>query len=199
MPIRPNDPQSPQPREDPTNRPTHEQRLRRWRDYVEEQIAEAMERGEFSNLRGTGEPLRPERNVYAGDKALAYSLLKNNQLAPPEIERAKEIDAALARAESLLASLRHRRDTLRLRRGPAFASVPPPYAGGYEASGRSANLRAYNLLRDKTEAQYRDALRAINSNILSLNITAPPPMHRRMLDIDARLSAFAAEFPPMDE
>jgi hypothetical protein len=183
MTIRPSDSHNAQPREDPINRATPQQRLRRWNDYVEEQITEAAKRGEFSNLRGTGQPLHLERNVYAGDKALAYSLLKNNQLAPPEIERGKEIDAGLERAEALLASLRRRRDTLRLRRGPAVAS----------------ERRAYNLLRDKTEVRYRDALRAINSDILSLNITAPPPMHRRMIDVDARLSAFAAELPRIEE
>jgi DnaJ family protein C protein 28 len=176
-------PDKPKPHDDPTNRPTQQSRLRRWRDYVEDQITEAAERGEFDNLRGSGQPLRLEKNVYAGDKALAYSLLKNNQLVPPEIERTKEIDADLARAEALLASLRHRRDTLESRHGRAFAS----------------DRRAYNLVREKSEVSYRDALRAINSNILSLNITAPPPMHRRMLDIEARLSAFRSEFPPLPE
>jgi DnaJ family protein C protein 28 len=176
-------PQGPHHRDEPSKQPGQENRLRRWRDYVEEQIVEATERGDFNNLRGMGQPLHLEKNVHAGDKALAYSLLKNNQLAPPEIERAKEIDAQVAQAEALLASLRRRRDALRVRCGPAFAS----------------ERRAYNLLRDKTQGRYREALCAINSNILSLNITAPPPMHRRMLDVDTRMDAFRAEFPPIDE
>src|SRR5215467_9105524 len=73
--------------------------LRRWRDHIEEQLAEATARGAFDNLRGTGQPLTLDANPYAGDRALAYSLLKSNNLAPPEIERGKEIDAELARAE----------------------------------------------------------------------------------------------------
>ena len=156
---------------------------RRWRDYVEEQITEAQKRGDFDNLPGAGKPLRIEKNVYAGDKALAYSLLKSNQIAPPEIERAREIDTALVRADALLATLRHRRDTLRLKLGRAFAS----------------DRRTYNLLRDKTEARYANALRSINSSILSLNIIAPPALHRRPLDVDARLHAFAEEFPRLPE
>lgn len=156
---------------------------RKWRDYIEEQIAEAQQRGDFDNLPGAGKPLRLDRNVFEGDKALAYSLLKNNQLAPPEIERAKEIDAALARADALLATLRRRRDSLRLKVGRAFAS----------------DHRAYNLLRDNTELHYGEALRAINSSILSLNIIAPPALHRRMLDVDARLRAFDDEFPRLPE
>ena len=156
---------------------------RKWHDYVEEQLAEARARGDFDNLKGAGQPLRLDKNIYAGNKALAYSLLKSNDVAPPEIERSKEIDAELARAEALLTTLRHRRETLRLRLGSAFAS----------------DRRAYNLLRDNTEARYERALRAVNSNILSLNIIAPPALHRRTLDVEARLRAFREEFPRLSE
>lgn len=158
-------------------------RLRRWADAVEEQIREATERGDFDNLSGSGKPLNLEQNVFAGDKALAYSLLKNNHLAPPEIERGREIDADLARAEGLLKTLRHRRDSLRARHGKLFAS----------------DRRAYNVTRDNTRARYETALRAVNSKILSLNITAPAAMHRRMVDVDGRLAAFDEEYPRLPE
>jgi len=155
-------------------------RMRRWRDVVEEKLAQARERGDFDNLPGEGQPLKVDVNALAGDKALAYSLLKNNQVAPPEIERGKEIDADLARADALLTELRARRDAL-LRRATA------------------ADRRAYNLLRDKTEARYADLLRATNSNILSFNIITPAVLHRRMLDIERLLRAFQAEFPHLPE
>src|SRR6476646_9287900 len=74
---------------------------RQWSDLVEELLEEARERGDFEHLEGKGKPLALDQNPYAGDRALAYSLLKNNQLAPPEIERGKEIDADLARADAL--------------------------------------------------------------------------------------------------
>ena len=157
--------------------------LRRWRDVVEEQLAEARERGDFDNLSGAGKPLSLDSNPFAGDKALSYSLLKNNNMAPPEIERGKEIDADLARADELLASLRRRRDAVRFRVGSAFA----------------AERRAYNLVRDKTEARYADALRIVNSKILSLNIVAPAILHRRMLDIERLMAAFRDEFPHLPE
>jgi DnaJ family protein C protein 28 len=154
---------------------------RKWKDYVEEQINEARERGDFDNLPGAGKPLQLDKNVYAGDKALAYSLLKNNQIAPPEIERGKEIDAELARADAMLAALRRRRATIIS--GHAFAS----------------QRRAYNLLLDNTARRYYEALRAINSKILSLNIIAPAAMHRRMIDVEAKLAAFREEFPRLVE
>ncbi|MGH2486726.1 MAG: DUF1992 domain-containing protein [Ktedonobacterales bacterium] len=158
-------------------------RLRRWEDAVEQQIREATERGDFDNLAGAGKRLNVEQNVFAGDKALAYSLLKNNNLAPPEIERGREIDADLARAEALLTTLRRRRDAMRVKHDRLYAS----------------DRRAYNVTRDNTEARYEAALRAVNSKILSLNITAPPIMHRRTLDIAARLTQFRDEFPRLPE
>src|SRR5579885_3496730 len=57
-------------------------RLYRYR--VEEQIREAQERGEFDNLRGAGKPLNLEEEHLAGEKTLAYRLLKSNDYAPPE-------------------------------------------------------------------------------------------------------------------
>lgn len=170
-------------RQQPQAQPRWPWQRRKWATAVEQQIEEAQARGDFDNLQGTGKPLRLEKNVYAGDKALAYSLLKNNDLAPPEIERGKEIDADLARADALLASLRRQRDALHAKRSSAFAS----------------ERRAYNVVRDKTEARYTEALRGINSKILSLNIVAPAALHRRLIDIDARLRSFAEDFPRLGE
>ncbi|HLY32044.1 MAG TPA: DnaJ family domain-containing protein, partial [Ktedonobacterales bacterium] len=156
---------------------------RAWRDLVEERIATAREQGEFDNLRGAGQPLRRDDFSLAGEKALAYHLLKNNDMTPPEIERGQEIDAMLERANELLATLRHRRDTLLARGKYAYAS----------------DRRAYNILREKTERRYAGELRAINSRILSLNIIAPPALHRPLIAVEERLRAFADEFPRMAE
>ncbi|MBF6590301.1 MAG: DUF1992 domain-containing protein [Ktedonobacterales bacterium] len=156
---------------------------RNWSGVVDELIQEAQREGAFTNLRGTGQPLRLEDNVYAGDRALAYSLLHSNHAAPPEIERGNEIDAELERAEALLATLRRHCDDLRVRGGHAFAS----------------ERRAYSLLRERTATRYAEALRTIKSKILSLNIIAPAPLHRRVLDVEAKLWAFNDEFPRLKE
>ncbi len=178
-----NEPQGQRPQRRGGQYDTPEQRRRRWRDLVEELLTEAQERGAFDNLRGAGKPLHLEENVYAGDNALAYSLLKQNNMAPPEIERGHEIDAEVARAEKMLDTLRRRRDTLELRDNPAFAS----------------QRRAYNLTRQKTETAYEEALRGINSKILSLNILAPSALHRRTINVEAKLRAFRDEFPALSE
>jgi DnaJ family protein C protein 28 len=155
--------------------------LHRWVDIVEQQIAEARERGDFENLRGEGKPLRLDRNPLAGEKALAYSLLKNNNMLPPEIERGKEIAEDLDWAEALLVRLRHQRDRLHLRSKHLFAS----------------DRRGYNVLLEGTQQRYQEALYAINSKILSLNIIAPPALHQKMIDVEARLRAFHDEFSPL--
>jgi DnaJ homolog subfamily C member 28 len=153
----------------------------RWVDIVEQQIDQARERGDFDNLRGQGKPLRLDRNPLAGEKALAYSLLKNNDMLPPEIERGKEIAEDLDQAEALLVRLRRQRDRLRTRGKYLFAS----------------DRRGYNVLLEGTLLRYKEALDAINSKILSLNIIAPPALHQRMIDVETRLRAFHEEFSPL--
>lgn len=158
-------------------------KARNWSDVVEELLEEARTRGDFDNLEGKGQPLQIDSNPFAGDRALGYSLLKNNNLAPPEIERGKEIDAELRRAEDLLVVLRRRRDALNPQSGAA-------------ATGER---RAYALVRDNTETRYEEILRGVNSKILSLNIVAPAALHRRRIDLDAKMRAFREEFPPTEE
>jgi DnaJ homolog subfamily C member 28 len=154
---------------------------RQWTDLVEQLLEEARDRGDFDNLEGKGKPLALDQNPYAGDRALAYSLLKNNDFAPPEIERSKEIDSDIKRAEDLLETLRRHQHTLR-----GLASHPDA-------------RRAFNLARDATLKRYEALLTEITSKILSLNIVAPTPMHRRRLDIEAKLRQFREEFPHLEE
>ena len=60
---------------------------------VEEKIREAMERGEFDNLEGSGKPLRGLNAYFATpeDVRLGYSVLKNSGFVPEEVSLLKEI------------------------------------------------------------------------------------------------------------
>jgi hypothetical protein len=59
---------------------------------VEQRIKEALERGEFDNLQGQGEPLNLEDDSnIPEDLRLAYRILKNADCLPPELELKKEI------------------------------------------------------------------------------------------------------------
>jgi DnaJ family protein C protein 28 len=151
-----------------------------YRDYVEEQIREAEARGAFANLPGAGKPLNLDENIYAGDRALAYHLLKSNGFAPAEVELAKEIRQERARLDAMLARLRARRKALRTRRVPPFAS----------------EKRAFNLAVEKAACDYEAALRDLNRKILTLNLSAPIPMHQSPLDVEQLVRKFREECPP---
>jgi len=70
---------------------------------AEERIREAIQRGEFDNLPGSGKPLKFEDELHIPDDLrLAYKILKNADCLPPELELKKEI----RRAEDLLSELK---------------------------------------------------------------------------------------------
>lgn len=72
-----------------------------WIRIAEERIAEAMEKGDFDNLPGKGKPLDLEDDSRVPeDLRLAYKVLKNAGMSPPELEGRKE----LMRMEDLLAN-----------------------------------------------------------------------------------------------
>jgi hypothetical protein len=59
---------------------------------VEQRIKDALERGEFDNLPGKGEPLALEDDSHIPeDLRIAYKILKNADCLPPEIQEKKEI------------------------------------------------------------------------------------------------------------
>ena len=70
---------------------------------VEQRIRAAQKNGDFENLEGTGKPLRFDDNDnIPEDLRLAYKILKNADMTPPEIEMKKEI----LRTEDLLRGMK---------------------------------------------------------------------------------------------
>lgn len=165
--------------------PAHPMRRagRPWASIVDEQIRDAFARGDFDNLPGVGRPLDLDENPYAGDRAAAFNLLRSQGVAPREIEMGREIDADLAAAQAPLTRLRWQRDQLAARLVPPFPS----------------ERRAYSVLRQSTRVGYHAALRALNSKILTLNISAPSALHRTILHVATMMNTFDDEFPPLAE
>ena len=59
---------------------------------AENRILEAIEAGEFDNLRGKGQPLKFEDESYIPlELRMAYKILKNADCLPPELELRKEV------------------------------------------------------------------------------------------------------------
>ncbi|HKE56847.1 MAG TPA: DUF1992 domain-containing protein [Pyrinomonadaceae bacterium] len=75
----------------------------KWESVVEKLIREAMERGEFDNLSGSGSPIDLTENPYEDpDLRTAHRLLRNAGFAPAWIEERKDIDAEFERARTTL-------------------------------------------------------------------------------------------------
>ena len=59
---------------------------------IEEKIREAMARGEFENLKGSGKPLDLDDYFNTPeDLRMAFSMLKSNSFVPQEVEMFNEI------------------------------------------------------------------------------------------------------------
>lgn len=60
---------------------------------IEEMIREAMERGDFDNLKGKGKPLDLDSYFSAPeDIRMAFSILRSNEFVPEEVDMLREID-----------------------------------------------------------------------------------------------------------
>ena len=65
---------------------------------IEEQIRKAMAEGEFDDLPGKGEPLDLKGYFETPESLrMCYSILKNANIVPEEVELLKEIEALKAR------------------------------------------------------------------------------------------------------
>lgn len=158
-------------------------RGRQYHDYIEEQIQEAVARGEFDNLAGTGKPLNLEDDHLAGDKTSAYRLLKQNGYVPPEIELLKEIRRENERVEQQMSRLRVRATDLRTRR----------------VSPSPTEKHAYNESVQQAATAYEEKLRALNRKILTFNLSVPTTMHMTFLDVEQKMQQFRDACPLLPE
>ncbi len=155
---------------------------RNWHDRVEDRIQEAMERGEFDNLRGKGKPLDLKKNPWAGDCELAFHILENAGFAPEWIERDKALRAELAALRRLLDHhLAWHRAAL-----AALATAPADQIRGRYAALAQA--------RERTIAAYRTRAADLNEQIDVFNLMAPAvQVHRPRIIIDDEIRKFEQE------
>jgi DnaJ homolog subfamily C member 28 len=86
----------------------HRQVAPTWESLVERQIREAMEDGRFDALPYRGEPIPLDDDALAGDRAMAFHVLRNAGAAPPWIEADKDVRALLARRDAVIERARAR-------------------------------------------------------------------------------------------
>jgi hypothetical protein len=73
-----------------------------WESLIERQIREAMADGRFDELPHQGAPLPVDDDAAAGDRAMAFRMLRDAGYAPPWIEADKAARDGAARVEALI-------------------------------------------------------------------------------------------------
>lgn len=135
---------------------------------MDKQIREAMERGEFDNLQGSGKPLKlePDQEV-PEEMALAFKILKNAGFAPDWIEMDQEI--------------RKRREKLR-EAFTRYLANPP--------KSKRERARRVEIL----SSEFRERAEELNREIDVFNLKAPTPqLHQRRIRIEEELKRFRDE------
>lgn len=138
-----------------------------WESWIDQQIREAQERGEFDDLPGKGKPLDLSRNPYAQDREMEFKVLKDAGFAPEWIELDKAIRGRLGQARKVLA----RRWAWSTERLVELASRSEKWAEAERRRTRAGWQRAM--------AEFRQEVAAINAEIADLNLKVPGPQFQR--------------------
>ncbi len=140
---------------------------RDWESWIDQQIREAQERGEFDDLPGKGKRLDLTANPYAQDQELTFKILKDAGYAPEWIELDRAIRSRLDRARATLArSWEWRQARLRELEG---------HAGRWAAVEQE---RASNTWQQKL-SDFEREIEAINKEISEMNLRVPFPRFQR--------------------
>ncbi len=143
---------------------------------IDEIIRDAMHKGHFDALPGSGKPLKLEDDsMVPAAQRMAYKLLRDNQLVPDWMAQGQELDRA---REKL---------TLAVRRADR------EYHGALNDAQRSTNPA---LTRKQVEDRWLVTVSGLreqgaqhNRQVLSYNLKVPKGVtHKRQLDIELELN-----------
>jgi hypothetical protein len=133
-----------------------------WRLLAERRIMDAMERGEFEDLPGKGQPLQWRENSFVPPEwRLAFDLLDRAGLAPEWIMRSAEIRASMAD----LARQRHREALWMEERRTAMAAMSP--------EERTTEQERLRTVRARTWDRLRVTIEKLNRKIADFNLIVP--------------------------
>lgn len=161
--------------------PKSDKRPRRdWEAVVEKQIREAIERGEFDNLRGKGKPLDLGEDPFTPTEwQLAFKILKDAGAAPDWIEQDKEIRLEKV---ALAAMLKQQARSQRERADKAKTLTPDMMI---------AELASLARAREETATRYRKRAAALNKLIDTFNLKAPNGrLHHVRVQIEQEIKKF---------
>jgi hypothetical protein len=115
-----------------------------YRSVIDQHIAQAAEKGQFSNLPGQGKPIRLDDDSHVDDDdRLGYRMLKGSGFSLPWVEARKDIDEERRRIDAWLV----------------------------HANQRWPHLNSE--ARAKTTEEFRKKLEGLRSQILTYNLRVP--------------------------
>jgi DnaJ family protein C protein 28 len=153
-----------------------------WKSWIDQQIRQAQEQGEFDELPGKGKPLDLTPNPYAQERELAFKILKNAGYAPEWIELDKAIRGKLERARAVLARRweQHR--------------VWQNKVGKRANSRAQAEWQQAQAGWQKVIADFETEIQAINIEIAELNLKVPSLRFQRpKIDVARELASLEKE------
>jgi hypothetical protein len=127
-------------------------------------IRESMERGEFDDLPGSGEPIDLTESPYEKPELRSvHRLLRNAGFAPPWIEERKDIEDQLQKAYSTLSRARQL----------------------YCQTSQDPENREWQ----RAIKEFRERVDQLNQRIRIYNLKAPSAsVHRQLIDVDKLVS-----------
>ncbi len=159
-----------------------------WQLLAEKRILAAMERGEFDDLPGQGEPLRWRENpLVPPEWRLAFGILDRAGLAPDWIMR----DAEIRRDLAVVERKRQQEGAWMEERREAMAQMTP-----VERVAERTRLRE---VRSHTWEQLASFLQKLNRKINDFNLIVPLYwLQRPLLDLDEERAALQQAWGPLD-
>ena len=136
----------------------------KWEPLIDRLIRESMERGEFDDLPGSGEPIDLTENPYEKPELRSvHRLLRNAGFAPPWIEEQKNIEDQFQKAYAVLSRAKQ-------------LYCPTP---------KDVDSRDWR----RAIKEFRERVDELNQRIRIYNLKAPSAsVHRQLIDVDKLLS-----------
>src|SRR5215510_1680922 len=138
-----------------------------WESVLDKKIREAIERGEFDDLSGKGQPIDLSENPFEDPEwRLAHRMLRNAGFAPAWIEERKDIEAEIEAAKATLSRV---------------------WTVVQNARHTEHQLSAEGRWRSARE-EFRLKCFEVNERIDTWNLKAPAVgFHRRRIDFDREI------------
>jgi DnaJ family protein C protein 28 len=138
--------------------------MNRLESMTEKKLREAIERGDFDNLPGKGEPVDLQENPFEDpDLRVVHRLLRNAGFAPAWIEERKDIDAQFEFAKTKLTR-------------------------AWSLFGKTSEYEWQRTVRE-----FREQAVQLNERIKIYNLKAPAAVfHRRLIDAEEIIAAIVS-------